>query len=324
MSAIANLAAAPFAPIPFIAAADYARTALWLDALQQALPHERIVTLAGMTADEKAACQVAIVANPDPAELKTLPQLLWLHSVWAGVERLIADLGASQLKIVRLIDPQLGSTMAEAVLAWTLYLHRDMPAYAQQQARGQWLAHPYVHPERKRVGLLGLGALGALAATRLQAAGFQVCGWSRQRKHLPGVTCHAGEDELDVMLAHSDILVCLLPLTPDTRGLLGRRRLACLPQGASLINFARGPIVVEADLLAALDGGHLKHAVLDVFDQEPLPQGHPYWQHPQVTVLPHCAAPTDIQTASQIVADNIMAFRLSGQIPPGVDLQLGY
>lgn len=311
-------------PIPFIAAAGYSRTRLWVQSLQQAMPQEKIVTLDAMSASEKAACQVAIVANPDPQQLQSLPALQWLHSVWAGVERLIADLGASDLTIVRLLDPQLANTMAEAVLAWTLYLHRDMPAYARQQARGQWLAREYVRPERKTVGLLGLGALGSQAAARLLGCGFQVCGWSRQRKALAGVTCYAGEAELETMLARCDILVCLLPLTPDTTGLLDARRLGWLPQGASVINFARGPILQQAALLAALDGGHLAHAVLDVFDQEPLPPDDRYWQHPQVTVLPHCSAPTDIETASQVVAGNVMAFRQSRIIPQGADPALGY
>lgn len=316
------------APIPFIAARDYARLGPWLDALQATMPHEKIVPLAALSDAEKAACTVAIVANPNPQDVQSLPKLQWLHSVWAGVERLIADLGATDLKIVRLLDPQLANTMAEAVLAWTLYLHRDMPAYAKAQARAEWAPRDYVRPERKCVGLLGLGALGSAAAVRLLSCGFQVCGWSRQRKQLDGVDCYAGEAELQRMLARCDIVVCLLPLTHATRGLLDAEKLGWLPKGAALINFARGPIVVQNDLLAALDGGHLSHAVLDVFDTEPLPPSDDYWHHPQVTVLPHCSAPTDMQTASQIVAANIARFRQTGEIPGNaagnVDPLLGY
>ncbi len=311
-------------PIPFIAARDYARLGPWLDALQQAMPDEKIVPLAALSDAEKAACTVAIVANPNPEDVRSLPNLQWLHSVWAGVERLVADLGPTDLKIVRLIDPQLANTMAEAVLAWTLYLHRDMPAYAKAQARSEWAPREYVRPERKYIGLLGLGALGSAAAPRLLSCGFQVYGWSRQRKELAGVDCYAGLEELPAMLARCDILVCLLPLTAATRGLLNAERLACLPKGAALINFARGPIVVQQALLAALDDGHLSHAVLDVFDTEPLPATDACWQHPQVTVLPHCSAPTDMQTASAIVAANIARFRQTGEVPANVDTALGY
>ena len=311
-------------PVPFIVAHGYSRLGLWLAALQAAMPEEKVVAFSDLSAAEKAACKVAIVANPNPQDLKLLPNLQWLHSVWAGVERLVADLGQTDLKIVRLIDPQLANTMAEAVLAWTLYLHRDMPAYAKAQARSEWAPREYVRPERKCIGLLGLGALGSAAAPRLLSCGFKVCGWSRQRKELAGVDCYAGLEELPAMLARCDIVVCLLPLTGSTRGLLNAERLACLPKGAALINFARGPIVVQQDLLAALDAGHLSHAVLDVFDTEPLPATDACWHHPQVTVLPHCSAPTDIQTASGIVAENIARFRQTGEIPANVDSGLGY
>ncbi|MBC3916120.1 glyoxylate/hydroxypyruvate reductase A [Undibacterium sp. CY18W] len=311
-------------PIPFIAAANYAQAGAWVNALQAAMPAERIVAFDAMSDEDKLACQVAIVANPNPADLQQLPQLEWIHSVWAGVERLVVDLGDTHLKIVRLVDPQLANTMAEAVLAWTLYLHRDMPAYAKQQAQQIWQALDYVRPQQRRISLLGLGALGEAAAVSLLRAGFQVAGWSRHRKAIDGVNCFAGADELPVMLAQTDILVCLLPLTPDTRSLLNASTLAALPKGASLINFARGAIINDADLHAALDSGHLAHVVLDVFEVEPLPVSQWQWQHPSVTLLPHCSAPTDRQTASQIVAGNILRYRQSGVLPLTIDVQRGY
>ncbi|MGI4982116.1 MAG: 2-hydroxyacid dehydrogenase [Janthinobacterium lividum] len=311
-------------PIPFVCAAHYTSGPAWIAALQQAMPDERIVALDALTAAEKADCTVAIVANADPAALRQLPCLTWVHSVWAGVERLMADLRDMPLTIVRLVDPQLADTMAEAVLAWTLYLHRDMPGYAAQQARGEWLTREYVGPAQRTVGLLGLGALGEAAARRLQASHFNVCGWSRSRKSLAGVECFAGEAELDTMLARTDILVCLLPLTAHTTGLLDARRLGRLPQHAQLINFGRGPIVDDADLRDALDRGWLKHAVLDVFAVEPLPPQEWQWRHPRVTVLPHCSAPTNQHTASAIVAGNIRAYRATGVIPQGVDAVRGY
>jgi glyoxylate/hydroxypyruvate reductase A len=288
------------------------------------MPGEKVAAFDDLDASDRAACDVAVVANPRPEDIRSLPKLKWVHSVWAGVERLVSGLPATDLKIVRLVDPQLANTMAEAVLAWTLYLHRGMPRYARQQAARQWLAQEYVRPEQKTVALLGLGALGTASAARLLGAGFKVCGWSRTRKTVPGVDCHAGDEELAAMLARTDILVCLLPLTPQTRGVLNADTLAALREGASLINFARGPIVDDAALRRALDDEHLSHAVLDVFDREPLPGDAWQWAHPGVTVLPHISAPTDRSTASAIVAANVRRYRESGVIPAAVDRAAGY
>lgn len=310
--------------IPFICAADYAFAQPWLAALQAALPHERIVALDALDAQARASCDFAIVANPDPRALAQLPQLKWVHSVWAGVERLVEDLQQSPVEIVRLVDPQLADTMAEAVLAWTLYLHRDMPRYARQQAAGQWLAHDHVPAQDKTVALLGLGELGMACAARLLAAGFKVAGWSRSRKDLPGVQCHAGDEELPALLAGADILVCLLPLTPQTQDMLDARALAHLKPGAALINFARGAIIDDAALRAALDCGRLTHAVLDVFRSEPLAAEQWQWQHPRVTVLPHISAPTNRSTAAAIVAANVRHYRETGALPARVDKQRRY
>jgi glyoxylate/hydroxypyruvate reductase A len=238
-------------PIPFVSQSDPAAVASWLQALRAAMPEEEIIAFSELDEDQRAQCRVAIVANPDPAQLKLLPQLQWVHSVWAGVERLVADLGQSDLQITRLVDPRLAATMAEAVLAWTLYLHRDMPYYARQQQARQWQPLDYVLPEQRRVGILGLGALGEAAAAALRQARFPVMGWSRSARNLPDVQTYSGMDGLAQMLAQTDILVCLLPLTAQTRALLDAARLAMLPPQAQLINFARGPIIEEEALPGA-------------------------------------------------------------------------
>ena len=310
--------------LPFICNPDYPFARQWIVSLQQAMPDEEVVPLSALDAQARASCTVAIVANPLPQDVRQLPQLRWVHSVWAGVERLVADLADLELNIVRLVDPQLAETMAEAVLAWTLYLHRDMPLYAAQQTSRQWLAADYSRPQDKTVGLLGLGALGEAAAYRLAGAGFKVCGWSRMRKSVPHAECFAGAAELPAMLASTDILVCLLPLTDETRGLLNATTLAHLPRHASLINFARGPIVCDDALRAALHAERIRHAVLDVFSTEPLPPDSWQWTHPRVTVLPHISAPTDRQTASAIVGQNIRRYRETGAIPESVDRARGY
>ena len=323
--------------VPFLARVDDALMTRWIDELRTAFdaererrsdspasPAVRLEPFAELSEEERAAARVAIVADPDPADLAALPALDWVQGLWAGVETLVDALAERDVAIVRLVDPRLGDAMAEAVLAWTLYLHRDMPRYLAQQRARTWAYHELVPASERRVGVLGLGALGERAARTLAGAGFDVAGWSRSAKSLDGLTTYVGESGLDKLLERSDILVVVLPLTGETRGLLNAEALARLPPGASLVNVARGPIVVEADLVAALDDGHLSHAVLDVFDVEPLPGDHPYWNHPGVTVMPHVAAPTDRRSAAGIAARAVLSWAADGTRPDGVDRRRGY
>lgn len=305
-------------PIVFTGRVSDAEAREWIEALSASLPETPVVALAD--ADPQAV-EVAVVANPDPAALRSLPNLKWVHSVWAGVERLVADLPAD-LPIVRLIDPELSRVMGEAVLAWTLYLQRDMPAYARQQAVRQWMQRPYRAPSQITVGVLGLGHMGLTAAERLKQAGFRVIGWSRTAK-AADLPVYVGAEGLEPLMQQADILVSLLPSTPETRGLLNAERLSWLPQGAGLINFGRGAVLEIDALLGALDH-NLSHAVLDVFAQEPLEPASPLWDHPQVTVLPHISAPTNVQTAASVVADNLRRWRATGDLPPVVDRARGY
>jgi glyoxylate/hydroxypyruvate reductase len=300
-----------------------AQEAEYLHILSAAMPEEHLAPFRTMGPAERTAARIAVVANPDPAEVAALPGLVWVQSLWAGVEKLVGAFDRP-LPIVRLVDREMARTMAEAVLAWTYYLQRDMPAYARQQRDRVWRPHAYRKPSDTTVGLLGLGALGTAAADRLVGAGFRVVGWSRTPKAVAGLDTVHGADGLTAMLGRSDILVCLVPLTAETRGLVNAARLAALKPGAALINFARGPIVVTEDLIAALDSGQLAHAVLDVFDVEPLPAESALWGHPGVTVLPHVSGPTDMDSAAATVAANIRAYRRTGQPPSGVDAARGY
>lgn len=312
------------APIAFVSRTTEAGEAEWIKVLAAALPDEIILPFRHMTAAQRGEAKIAIVANPDPADIAQLTGLEWIHSLWAGVERLVAELGAGAPPIVRLTDPELSRVMAEAVLAWTYYLHRDMPAYRDNQNKALWAEIEYRHPGDVTVGILGLGTLGTHSAERLCQAGFRTIGWSRSPKTLDGVETFCGEAGLGRVLEESDILVCLLPLTAQTRGLLNKARLAGMKQGASLINFARGAVVVSQDLLDALHEGRLSHAVLDVFEQEPLDQQSPFWHHPKVTVLPHISAPTNRKTAAAIVAQNIRRWKETGSLPATVDMGRGY
>jgi len=310
--------------IPLIGNFTEAECAQWLNELQTRLPLETIVPFSLLTQKQKNDAEIAIVANPQPQELTQLPNLIWAHSLWAGVEKIVEAFKGSDLKIVRLKDPALSEAMAEAVLAWTLFLHRNMPHYKTHQQQKQWKPHPYTPANKRIVGILGLGELGSESANRLLVNKFQVAGWSRNKKQLNGVQCYSGDDGLTAILNQSDIVVCLLPLTADTRYLLNKKQFQKMKKGSSLINFSRGALIDTEALIETLTSGHLSHAVLDVFEQEPLPLTSTLWQHPQVTVLPHISAPTIPETASQIVADHIKTFRLTRAIPQTIDLIKGY
>jgi glyoxylate/hydroxypyruvate reductase len=310
--------------IALVTRLDQAEEDAWLAALTSAMPNEIVVPFRTLDPSQRHDVEIAIVANPDPADVAALPHLALIQSLWAGVERLVSELGPSAPPIVRMVDPEMARTMSEAVLAWTYYIQRDMPTYAHQQRARVWRQRPYRKPTDMTVGLLGLGALGAASARRLTNAGFRVVAWSRSPKEWPDVEALSGEEGLVAVLSMSDVVVCLMPLTSETRGLLDTRRFAQVKPGAALINFARGPIVVEPDLLAALGSGRISHAVLDVFDEEPLPATSPFWTHPHVTVLPHISAPTDRHTAAEVVAENVRRFRRGERMSDVVDANRGY
>ncbi|MFK3777743.1 2-hydroxyacid dehydrogenase [Agrobacterium sp. NPDC089420] len=311
-------------PIAFVSRMNAEAETLWKQTLRAAMPQEEILSFSELTDEQRKAVDFAIVANPDPADIAALPGLTWIHSLWAGVERLVLELGGKAPPIVRLKDPELSRVMAEAVLAWTYYLQRDMPAYRENQQKALWQELDYRHPSEMTIGLLGLGALGTAAAERLTHAGFKVAGWSRSEKTIAGVETLTGDHGLRALLEKSDILVCLVPLTDATRGLLDAHRLASMKQGAALVNFARGAVIIADDLVAALDSGRLSHAVLDVFEQEPLSASSAFWRHPKVTVLPHISAPTSRESSARIVAGNVHVWRETGKLPETVDMARGY
>jgi glyoxylate/hydroxypyruvate reductase len=263
---------------------------------------------------EPGGIDAAVVANPPPGLLAALPRLRLVQSLWAGVDALLADATLpADVPLARMVDPTMSVTMAETVLWAVLGLHRRFFDYAAQQARGQWQQQLQRRAEDVGVLVLGAGQMGSAAAARLAAQGYRVATW-RARDRVP----------LHDALRRAEIVVNLLPLTTDTRGLLDARCYAAMPRGASLVNLARGAHVVDADLLAALDGGHLHRAVLDVFHREPLPAEHPFWRHPQVSVLPHVAALTDERSAAEVVAANLRALAAGAPIAHVVDRARGY
>lgn len=225
-------------------------------------------------------------------------------SLWAGVERIVGN-PTIRVPLCRMVDPGLRAGMVEWVCGHVLRHHLGMDAHILGQD-GVW-RHGAVPPlaRERRVGVLGLGELGAACAGALAGLGFDVAGWSRRPRADAPVPAHSGEAGLARLLARSEIVVLLLPATPATENLLDAARLALLPPGAVVLNPGRGPLVDDAALLAALDAGRLGHATLDVFRTEPLPPDHPFWAHPRVTVTPHIAAETRPATAAEAVAENI-------------------
>ena len=260
-----------------------------------------------------AGITAAVVANPSPGRLVRLPDLRLIQSLWAGVDKLLADATLpAHVPIARMVDPAMNAAMAETALWAVLALHRGFFTYQAQQRQGLWRPLPQRRADEVPVLVLGRGQMGGTAAARIAAMGYPVTTWGR------------GDGALAPQLAGARVVINLLPLTPETRGLIDARFLAALPPGAAFVNLARGAHAVDADLLAALDSGHLAHAVLDVFHTEPLPAGHPFWQHPNVTVLPHAAAATDERSAAAVVAANLRALERGAPIAHLVDRSRGY
>ena len=272
----------------------------WRDALTAALPEAEIALWPQRCPD----ADYLLVWQPPPEVLGHVRCVRAIFNIGAGVEALLAaPLLPDDVPVVRLEDAGMAEQMAEYATLAVLRAWRESDAYAAQQREGRWQKRPRMSKQAFGVGLLGLGVLGSKVAVALAPFGFPLAGHSRERKSIPGVESFAGDAELPAFLARSRVLVCMLPSTPATRNLLDRTRLAALPRGAHLVNVARGDIVVDADLLALLDEGHLESATLDVFRSEPLPQEHPFWHHPRIVVTPHVSALTLLpETVAQIVA----------------------
>jgi glyoxylate/hydroxypyruvate reductase A len=244
-------------------------------------------------------------------------------SLWAGIEDIVGTV-PPRIPLARMVDAGLTRGMSEWVAGHVLRYHLGIDTYILGQD-GIW-RNGIVPPlaRDRTVGVLGLGELGRAVAATLAALGFDVRGWSRRPRELPGIATHAGEAGLTDVLRAADILVLLLPATPDTTNLMDTARLALLPEGARLINAGRGTLIDDDALIAALDSGWLAHATLDVFRAEPLPPEHPFWAHPRVTVTPHVASETRPETASEAIARNIARGEAGKPFLHVVDRGTGY
>lgn len=342
--------------IAFCTRLDPAEHAAWLATLRGLRPQDEWCE----SWPEGAALDAAVVAQPPHGALSGLRGLKLIQSLWAGVDRLLADDSLpADVPLARMVDPSMTAAMAESAQWAVLCLHRHFFDYAAQQAKGLWQQRPQRRAQEVSVLVLGAGAMGLGVAMRLRGLGYQVQAWRRglsaarpahpmdpvrvlaatdpalapsaaeaaeagETAATAEVPILQGQAALEAALPQTEILINLLPLTAHTRGFLNARLFEAMPAGSAVVNFGRGAHLVEADLLAALERGPLRRAVLDVFHEEPLPRDHAFWSHPRITVLPHVAALTDMRTAAQVVATNLARVE-AGQAPlHRVDRARGY
>jgi len=273
-----------------------------------------------------AEIETAMVWNHPPGELNRYPNLRLILSLGAGVNHVLDDPDLpANVPIARIVDPAgLTAGMVEYAVLAVLRYHRCLDVYERFQREAKWKKLPIPDTGRRGVGILGLGEIGGACAQAISAFGFPVAGWSRTPKSVDGVISYVGDGGLKPFLARTDILVCVLPLTAATRGIINADLLAALPKGAFVINIARGGHVVDSDLIAALDSGHIAGATLDVFQPEPLPSDHPFWRHPKVTMTPHIASLTNPETAVLPIVENLKRLKDGKPLINLVDRTTGY
>lgn len=263
--------------------------------------------------------------KPPLGVMNKFPNLKAIISFGVGVEQILRDPSIPEnVPIVRIVEPGLTSRMTEYILLAILRFHRQAFEYQRLQQERSWQPLPLPETNTCKIGILGMGILGKDAAAKLSYLGFPVRGWSRTPKNIDGIECFHGREQLKICLSECKILICLLPLTPETKGILNHETFSALPKGSYLINLARGQHLVEKDLLTALDSGQLSGACLDVFDKEPLPANHPFWLHSQITITPHVATQTDSEYWTKSIVETINDVRAGVTLKNVVNRQQGY
>ena len=296
----------------------------WVGHLQTHLPDLEVRLWPDL--GERDDIEFALVWDPPPGELRRCRNLKVIFALGAGVDDVLDPdpYLPEGVPVARLTDESLSRQMTEYVLYTVLHFHRMMPAFAQMRSERRWVTLPGIEPADRRVGIMGAGVIGGAAARQLARLGFDVLGWTRRPKQIENVRGFHGHDQLNQFLAQTDILVCVLPLTVETRGIINAQTLSALPRGAYVINVARGGHVVDEDLLAALDSGHIAGAALDCFNQEPLPPDHRYWDHQQVLLTPHVAGEGVVRSMTAHIAENIVRSREGRPLLGLVDREAGY
>lgn len=268
--------------------------------------------------------EVAVGWEAPPGLYEQMPRLRLVHSIAAGVDNIIAGQDLRGAAVCRVVDPMLAEGMLQFVLWAVLHFHRRFDAALANQARRHWARPPQTPASRCRVGLMGLGEMGGRIAAVLPTLGYTVNGWSRTPRRIDRVNTFSGDEGLTPFLDATDVLVCLLPLTAATRGILDRRLFEQLPPGAALVHVGRGEHLVEQDLADAVAGGRLRGAVIDVFGTEPLPPEHPFWTMPGIVVTPHMASMASHETVAAQIARNVARLRAGRPLFNTVDIALGY
>ncbi|MBS0274097.1 MAG: glyoxylate/hydroxypyruvate reductase A [Proteobacteria bacterium] len=298
---------------------------LWTAPLAEMAPDLNVVVQGRDEYDPKAI-DYALGFRPETGLLASLPNLKAVFSLGAGVDGFLVDPNyPKRIPLVRFVDHQLSREMAQYCVMHALIHHRQQRLFDTFQKEKKW--RQSVPPRRTddtRIGVLGIGEIGTIVAKRLRDHDFKMAGWSRTRKQIPGVESFAGHEELQKFLNRSDILICLLPLTADTRHILNAKAFSQLPKDAFVINVARGGHLKEDDLIAAIDSGHLSGATLDVFETEPLPDSSPLWSHHKITVTPHVAAISDPRVMAKNAVDGIARHKVGKPLDNVVDFARGY
>ncbi len=295
----------------------------WVDALKkldptldvQIWPNER----------RKEDVEFVLCWNHPEGVLADYPNLQCICSMGAGIDHLSNDaFFPKDLPVVRLVDPLLAQSMFEYICAVVMFHFRELDVYKAQQGQSNWLQQPPKSIFQTTIGIMGLGNIGKYSASKFSDIGFNVIGWSRTKKSIKGVKSYTGEDQLEEFLSQASILICLLPLTNETRGILNLKNFNKLPQGAYLVNVARGEHLVDEDLIMALNEGQLRGACLDVFREEPLVKSHPFWNHSKILLTPHCASITDPISVAPQVVQNYRLMQDSKPLLNQVNLLRGY
>ncbi|MGV8937348.1 MAG: 2-hydroxyacid dehydrogenase [Allorhizobium sp.] len=299
------------------------KTEWWCQMLRDLMPDWEIYPIDKVP--DPDAVTYSVVWRPATGAMTPFKNLKAIVSLGAGIDHVLADKKLPlDVPIIRTVGTDLTQRMKEYVAMHVLRHHRELPAIQANQSRQVWEQIIVPPATERRIGVMGLGNLGAAAAELLTQIGFQVSGWSRSKKDLPGIQCYSGSEGFGAFLDGTEILVCLLPLTESTRGILNADTFNRLKRGAAIVNAARGQHLVDSDLLEALNSGQIGGATLDVFHVEPLPESHPFWSNQKITVTPHVASLIDAPTGSKIVAKNIRTFEETGTVADLADAKRGY
>lgn len=295
----------------------------WQEELKRRLPKVKVAIHPDVTAVEEPTFALCWKANFDV--VKTYPNVRVLQSVGASVDHIInAQNVPANVAVTRVVDLQLATDMFTYILTGILNFLRETNSYNLAQKHKVWKQNNYRTIAETQVAVLGLGKIGSSVAIKLVAMGFKVAGWSKNAKNLDGVSCFHGESGLSKAVSNATILVNILPYTTDTEGILNKVLLQSLPKEAFLINVGRGEHLVEEDLISVLNNNHLSGALLDVFKTEPLPENHPFWEHPKIQITPHVAALTNIGTATAGIIENYKRAMTTETLLNQVSIKKGY